>query len=265
MLGPPLNAWHVIANDGDAPLRIVGFTNAPPVLDLYRDAAFVFGTDHVFDRGFAGDPGYFEAGPVRRAGERWPVGDSIDPFVTNFVEDVRALTPVMHAWQDKNADFATFAMASAALSPHVSAWAPASYQRAHRHSGGAMVLLLEGSGSFMMWPREAGRQPWEDGRSDAVVRGELRPGGLYSPPTDWFHMHFNESPEPALYLAVTPQGRADRLHYVPDPFHDPLIELYAQRAEPESRFIRVEDEDPEIRQIFDAAVRAHRSDDRPTP
>ncbi|MCG8591798.1 MAG: hypothetical protein MJE66_21080 [Proteobacteria bacterium] len=265
LLGIPLNASHCIENTGAAPLRVVGFTNAPTVLDFYRSPEFVFGSDFVFGDRWQGALDAFEPGPVRREGERWPAGDALDPFVCDFVADVRALGPVMHEWDEKRAHFATLWMNRATLAPHVSAWPPESYQAAHRHNGGASVLLLAGEGFFLMWPREAGLRPWQDGRAEAVVRGELRPGSLYSPPTDWYHLHFNASPEPALYLAVTVQGRADRVRFVPGPDHEPVLEAQARLAAKPRWLIRPKHEDPWIRRLFERELEARQRGVAPAP
>ena len=58
----PLNAWHQHFNgSGREPARYVAVTNAPPVINLYEDLDFVFGTAHDFKGRFNGEPDYFSA------------------------------------------------------------------------------------------------------------------------------------------------------------------------------------------------------------
>src|SRR5258707_7480887 len=56
----PLNANHQHFNgSGRKPARFVSSTNLPPVLNLYDDVDFVFGTAHDFPSRFNGEPDYF--------------------------------------------------------------------------------------------------------------------------------------------------------------------------------------------------------------
>ncbi|HSV23304.1 MAG TPA: hypothetical protein VLJ17_09765 [Xanthobacteraceae bacterium] len=58
----PLNTWHQHFNgSGREPVRYVAVTNAPPVINLYEDIDFVFGTKHDFRDRFNGEPDYFSA------------------------------------------------------------------------------------------------------------------------------------------------------------------------------------------------------------
>src|SRR5262249_60589731 len=58
----PLNTWHQHFNgSGKEPARFVAVTNAPPVINLYEEIAFVFNTPHDFKNRFAGEPDYFSA------------------------------------------------------------------------------------------------------------------------------------------------------------------------------------------------------------
>src|SRR5215213_1024410 len=60
IFGIPLNCWHQHFNgSGQSPVRFVSVTNAPPVINLYEDIDFVFGTDFDFKQRFNGEPDYF--------------------------------------------------------------------------------------------------------------------------------------------------------------------------------------------------------------
>jgi len=255
LFSPPLNAWHEHVNTGTGPARLIAFTNAPLVLDFYRDARFVFENAHVFHDRWDGDPALFEPGPVRRSDERWPAGNALDPFHASFVPDVRALEPVMHRWHRKRGEYASFAMAGNLLNAHVSSWAAESYQTAHRHNAGATVLVVAGEGFHLMWPKGAGARPFENGHGDSVLRLDFRAGSVFSPPDDWYHMHLNTGATPAIYLAVTPEGRVDRGQFVRRPEHNPMVTAAERPFEHDHpELIGSDDEDPAIRTLFDEAV-----------
>src|SRR3954447_11821604 len=56
----PLNAWHQHFNgSGKEPARYVAVTNAPPVINLYGDVDFVFGTKYDSRERWGGEPDYF--------------------------------------------------------------------------------------------------------------------------------------------------------------------------------------------------------------
>ena len=56
----PLNTVHQHFNgSGQEPARYVAVTNAPPIINLYEDIDFVFGTKHDFKNRFNGEPDYF--------------------------------------------------------------------------------------------------------------------------------------------------------------------------------------------------------------
>ena len=52
VFAPPLNAWHRILNGGREPVKFLAVTNAPLVLDLYRNAEFVFNCPFIFSDRF---------------------------------------------------------------------------------------------------------------------------------------------------------------------------------------------------------------------
>ena len=92
------------------------------------------------------------------------------------------------------------------------------------------------------------------GNGDRVVRIDWVPGSVFSPPTNWFHQHFNTGVEPALQLALRCGSQKFPLG----------IRVAAIRAgvytsvKQGGTFIEYDDEDPEIRRIYRSRTAAKR-------
>jgi oxalate decarboxylase/phosphoglucose isomerase-like protein (cupin superfamily) len=182
----PLNAWHQHFNGaGTRPARFVSSTNLPPVLNLYDDVDFVFGTPHDFLHRFAGEADYFAD------------KDEHDGLLlkTNFVADAVNL-PLIHARErGAGGGHIRFSMAKGSMNSHISEFPVATYKKGHRHGPGAHVIMLTGTGYSLMWPE--GEEP---------RRYDWQPGSLIVPPNMWFHQHFNTGSVPARYLAFKHEG-----------------------------------------------------------
>ena len=182
----PLNAWHQHFNgSGSAPARFVASTNLPPVLNLYDDVDFVFGTAHDFVHRFAGEGDYFAD------------KDEHDGLLlkTNFVADA-VNQPLIHARErGAGGGHIRFSMAKGSMNSHISEFPVATYKKGHRHGPGAHVIMLTGTGYSLMWPE--GEEP---------RRYDWQPGSLIVPPNMWFHQHFNTGDVPARYLAFKHEG-----------------------------------------------------------
>lgn len=177
----PLNAKHQHFNgSGQKTARFVASTNLPPVLNLYDDSEFVFGTTHDFPNRFAGEPDYFAA-----KGEQKGL-----LLETNFVADATSLPLISAKERGAGGGHIRFNMAKGSMNSHISQFPTATYKKAHRHGPGAHVIILSGTGYSLMWPE--GEEP---------TRYEWGPGSLIVPPNMWFHQHFNSGTEPARYLA----------------------------------------------------------------
>jgi hypothetical protein len=85
---------------------------------------------------------------------------------------------------------------------HLAEWPVGRYHKAHFHGGGAVLVILRSEGYSLMWPNHLGTRPYENGFGDQVVRIDWVPGSVFSPPTNWFHQHFNTGTAPALQLAL---------------------------------------------------------------
>jgi oxalate decarboxylase/phosphoglucose isomerase-like protein (cupin superfamily) len=181
MFAIPLNAWHQHFNlSGREPAKFVSSTNMPPVINLYDDPEFVFGTARDFPQRFNGEADYF-------APKEEMKGLLLD---TNFVTDTVHLRLAEAKERGAGGGHIRFSMAKGSMNSHISQFPVGTYKKGHRHGPGAHVIILSGSGYSLMWPE--GEEP---------QRFEWQTGSLIIPPNMWFHQHFNTSPEPARYLA----------------------------------------------------------------
>ena len=74
------------------------------------------------------------------------------------------------------------------------------YHKAHFHTGGAILLIPPLEGYTLMGRRKQDTS-LKSGNGDQVVKVNWREGSVFSPPTGWFHQHFNTGKEKARQLA----------------------------------------------------------------
>ncbi|MBI4529812.1 MAG: ethanolamine ammonia lyase-activating protein [Deltaproteobacteria bacterium] len=220
----PINAGYQHFNgQGDQQVRMVCVTNAPLVFNLFHNEDFVLKNPYVFRDRFSGKNDYF-AGVGKLYNDR--------VLETNFVSDVLGIEPI--AWNERGKGNATmfFELASSTMGAHTSQFPVGIYKKAHRHGPGAHVLILTGNGYTLLWPEGKER-----------MRVNWGPGSIVVPPEQWFHQHFNSGNKPARYLALKMLSRRYKL--VPGKIKSdvPLNQGGWQ--------IEYEDEDPEIRRIFE--------------
>src|ERR687892_395016 len=186
----PLNANHQHFNgSGSETARFVSSTNAPPVINLYDDLEFVFGTAHDFPKRFNGEPDYFA-----------PKGEQKGLLLdTNFVADAVNLPLIEAKERGAGGGHIRFAMAKGSMNSHISQFPTATYKKGHRHGPGAHVIILSGEGYSLMWP---------EGEEPRYYKWEV--GTMIVPPNMWLHQHFNTGTTPARYLAFKHEGVAIR-------------------------------------------------------
>jgi hypothetical protein len=134
---------------------------------------------------------------------------------------------------------------------HVSSWPTGRYHKAHFHGPGAILLGLNGEGYVVAWPSRLGARPYATGHGDEVVKVEWGKNSIYSPPDAYFHQHFNSGAGLARHIAVYGE-------HLPLGVHD-LAESDGGWAGHRSfreggTLIEYEDEDPQIRADFEAAL-----------
>ena len=120
------------------------------------------------------------------------------------------------------------------MGAHVSQFPVGSYKKAHRHGPGAHVIILSGQGYSLMWPE-----------GQEKMRIDWKPGSIVVPPEDWFHQHFNSGDQPARYLALKMLSRRYKL--------SPGKIMSDVSLKAGGMQIEYEDEEPEIRSMFEEA------------
>ncbi|MBI4527573.1 MAG: cupin domain-containing protein [Deltaproteobacteria bacterium] len=178
----PLNCWHRHFNgSGSEPVRYLAITDAPFVLNRFRNLEMVFNCSFVFADRYDGSPDYFNAQGKEHS-------DAI--LETNFVPDVRTI-PLVEDPHIRSHRFRRFLLAGGTMSVHISEIPPGQYRFAHRHGAGAHIIWLDGKGYDLTW--ETG--------TDKKHRIDWQAGTLTSPPDWWYHQHFNTGKTPARMLA----------------------------------------------------------------
>lgn len=240
LFSPPLNAWYQHFNaDSRVSARILTLTDAPVVINRYRNLDFIFHNTFVFaDRHQGGAEQWGKGGRYLEGIKRGRVWES------NFIADVWAFQP--KEYRERGGDNRTtlFHFVDNTMSAHLSEFPPGKYKKAHRHGAGAHIVVLTGSGYSLLW---------KEGEAFERKRVEWGPMSMFVPPIQWFHQHFNPAVEPARYLALKPWGFKFKVEDLKDTGED-VKKGGAQ--------IEYEDQDPEIHRIFAEECRRRGAEDR---
>jgi oxalate decarboxylase/phosphoglucose isomerase-like protein (cupin superfamily) len=242
----PLNARHRLTNGSNEPAIFLAVTSAPLMIDLLHNTTFIFGCDYKFADRFDGETDYF----IPKS-ERKEVGGFVN-WESNFIADARdALVDPSEA-KGSGVKITSFDMGGSTLVGHIAEWPVGRYHKAHFHQGGAILLILRSQGYTLMWPQEAGVRPYRSGNADKVVRVDWREGSVFSPPSGWFHQHFNTGKEPARQLAFRYSGESGK--YLLGCWRAINKEGVRRSIRDGGTLIEYEDEDPQIRSDFAAAI-----------
>ncbi len=172
---------------------------------------------------------------------------------TNFISDVRTATLDVRDVKGSGVQLTQFELSGNELIGHLAEWPAGRYHKAHYHGPGALLLGLQSSGYVLLWDKELGTRPYENGNGDEVIDIKWKEGSLYCPPGGWFHQHFNTGAEPARHLAIR---FGSRIHPVGFKIASYRREdgVYIDVKEG-GTLISYEDEDPEIRRRYEEALK----------
>jgi len=252
LFSPPLNATYQLYNVGSTPVIYLAVNDAPMMIDLFHNLDFIFNNPYVFKDRFDGNDAEFftrEERYLRGGGMVWK---------TNFIDDVAdALVDAQEA-KGAGVKITVFDMAQNSFAGHLTEWPVGKYHKAHHHSGGAILLITRSSGYSTMWPQEIGVRPVQNHFEDQIVTVDWGPYSVFSPPTKWFHQHFNTGNETARQLAFRPGGSSEN----PTGFRrsgnrtvNGKPGVYVSYREG-GTLIEYEDEDPSIKPDFERRLAA---------
>lgn len=248
LFAPPLNTRHRLLNgSGTEPARILAVTSAPLIIDIFHNPAFILNCPYTFADRYTGEADYF------KPSERVKRADGNMSWYSNFLPDIPGVRLDPLERKGAGVRITAYEMGGNILVGHLSEWSAGRYHKGHYHGGGAILFQVHSVGYTLMWPNKAGMRPWENGREDAVVRIDWKPGSVYCPPSGWFHQHFNTGPSIARQLAFRFGSHKYGLR-----FHDMQAGegVYISTRDG-GALIEYEDEDPMIRQMFEAELRKH--------
>lgn len=227
VFAPPLNCCYQHFNlDGQRPARLFAVTNAPTVINLYRNPEFAFENPFVFADRYDGEADYFVDHGYREANGPWK---------TNFVPDLRTFRMEDYKAEDERGTGSismSFALSNNSMAASNTLFPVGSYKKAHRHGVGAHLIILDGTGYSLLWyeGEEPRKIEWKDGT-------------VISPRYMEYHQHFNTGPKPAMYFKFRLSGL--------DPSYGEWLRLTESGdAETERQGIPYEREDPWIYQQF---------------
>ena len=247
LFAAPLNCWYRLINGGRQKALLAAVTNAPLIMDMFHNRDFVFNCDYQFKDRYNGEEEYFAVGQNRYVVGRGNYWD------TNFIADVATAPIDAHEWKAAGGGFTGFEIAGNSLVGHLVEWPVGRYHKAHYHGSGAVLLILKSEGYTIMWPNELGIHPYQDGHGDQVVRVDWKPGSSFSPPSGWFHQHFNVGGEKARQLALRYGSKRHRMgFYVAAQKRDGGVFISVKEG---GTLIEYQDEDPEIRRIYEAGLK----------
>jgi oxalate decarboxylase/phosphoglucose isomerase-like protein (cupin superfamily) len=242
----PLNTRHRLINGSNEPAMFLAVTSAPLMIDLLHNVPFVFGCDYKFNDRFDGEANYFVP-----TSDRKEVGGFIN-WESNFIADARGALVDPSEAKGYGVKITSFDMGGSTLVGHIAEWPVGRYHKAHFHQGGAILLILRSQGYTLMWPPEAGVRPYKSGNGDQVVRVNWREGSVFSPPSGWFHQHFNTGKVQARQLAFRYSGQSGK--YLLGVWRAINKEGVRTSIREGGTLIEYEDEDPQIRRDFESAL-----------
>ena len=247
LFAPPLNSWHRLVNGGRQPVKFLAVTNAPLIMDVFHNEDFVFNCPYIFSDRYSGADGFFNVGQKRYESGMQHIWE------TNFIMDIQSADLDQREVKGAGVRITQFELSGNGLIGHLAQWPAGRYHKAHYHGAGAILLGLQSSGYVLLWSKEAGVQPYQNGRGGEVVEVKWKEGSVYCPPGGWFHQHFNTGPQGARHLALRYGSRIHPIGFkIADKRSEDGVYIDVKRG---GTLIEYADEDPQIRRHYEDEMR----------
>ena len=107
------------------------------------------------------------------------------------IEDVRTLK-LPGTVYGKGFGLRSIDLSGGVMGGHLGQVDPCTYKKAHRHCGGAHIVIVQGSGYALLWEKD-----FKD-----RIRFDIKKGTIYCPPEGWWHLHFNTGTEDMRQVAL---------------------------------------------------------------
>lgn len=242
----PPNTTHAFFNGSQEPVVFMGVTTAPRVMNAVYDLGVVFETDYQFFDIYANGANFYSA-PDSKILFGWY---ELSILHTNFIWDCHKVLLDDLEQKIEGGQVTGYRMGPRFPRGHISEWPSGRYHKAHYHGPGAILLGLDGEGYVLAWDKALGTRPYADGHANQVEKVSWGRNSIYVVPDAHFHQHFNTAPGPARHVAVygdmLPMGE-----HVKD---DSKGWNGLKTAREGGSLIDYEDEDPQIRVDFEAAL-----------
>ena len=215
---------------GDDRALLAAHTYLPQYMNLIKDRDALFDVDYdpwddqdparYYDEEGSEGRFYMYEGKYENAPLSWDA---------NFVPDVEAFDRIGD-WEKTGAmSIVMLPFPQSGIYAHLSELPVGRYKNAHRHDPGANIFAVAGEGYDLLWEPDGPK-----------VRVDWSPGSLFTPPANWYHQHFNTSPEPARHF-VAHQPRYGSLSN-----HGLAFDAHVDR-----NLIRYHEEEPGIRELYE--------------
>jgi oxalate decarboxylase/phosphoglucose isomerase-like protein (cupin superfamily) len=248
----PRNAWHRLYNGGREPAIYMAVTTAPEVINALQDIDFVFNCNYEFADLYADGDQYFVPSNDRRT-EKGGWYQQVN-WYTHMIPDARRSLVDDAGHKVAGGQLTGYRMGDGFPMGHVSEWPAGRYHKAHYHGPGAILLGLDGEGYVLAWDSALGPRPYQSGHADQVLKVNWRKNSIYTPPNAFFHQHLNTGAGPARHIAVYGAHLPLGVHSLSDESGGGFRGYLSYREG--GTLIEYEDEDPQVRKDFEAAIGA---------
>jgi mannose-6-phosphate isomerase-like protein (cupin superfamily) len=209
----PLNHRFVMHNtSGREPARFVSVNTIPIVYNLFRDAKFVFGCDHDFER--IGSAANLSDSVLYRPDEKHE-RTAVNLHETCFVPDIFMVQRTSFKEKGTGNKTVYFELANSVISVHFAEHPGLRFFNPHRHGPSAFVFTLPGGTGYTLM--------WQEGSKEVRFDWPENDIGVVVPPNMWWHGHFGTNPV-AFQLAIKLRSRKNPINHLYDKSHKHVSE-----------------------------------------